>query len=56
MARKITSKLGLKQVARVSMKKSKNILLVFKELDVYKNPSSDTYIMFGKAKIDNLTQ
>merc|ERR1712111_238028 len=58
-ARKIMSKLGLKQVAgvsRVTIRKSKNILFVINKPDVYKNPTSDTYIVFGEAKIEDLTQ
>ena len=58
-ARKIMSKLGLKQVAgvsRVTIRKSKNILFVINKPDVYKNPASDTYIVFGEAKIEDLTQ
>merc|ERR1719428_1603739 len=53
------SKLGLKQVAgvsRVTIRKSKNILFVINKPDVYKNPASDTYIVFGEAKIEDLTQ
>merc|ERR1712038_23297 len=58
-ARKIMSKLGLKQVtgvSRVTIRKSKNILFVINKPDVYKNPASDTYIIFGEAKIEDLTQ
>ena len=58
-ARKIMSKLGLKQVAgvsRVTIRKSKNNLFVINKPDVYKNPASDTYIVFGEAKIEDLTQ
>jgi len=58
-ARKIMSKLGLKQIAgvsRVTIRKSKNILFVINKPDVYKNPSSDTYIVFGEAKIEDLSQ
>merc|ERR1711955_32419 len=58
-ARKFMSKLGLKQVAgvsRVTIRKSKNILFVINKPDVYKNPASDTYIVFGEAKIEDLTQ
>merc|ERR1712228_272821 len=58
-ARKIMSKLGLKQVtgvSRVTIRKSKNILFVINQADVYKNPSSDTYIIFGEAKIEDLSQ
>ena len=58
-ARKIMSKLGLKQVtgvSRVTIRKFKNILLVINKPDVYKNPSSNTYIVFGEAKIEDMTQ
>merc|ERR1711892_568025 len=58
-ARKIMSKLGLKQVtgvSRVTIRKSNNILFVITKPDVYKNPSSDTYIVFGEAKIEDLSQ
>merc|ERR1712121_122959 len=37
-------------------KKAKNILFVINKPDVYKNPASDTYIVFGEAKIEDLTQ
>merc|ERR1712181_56523 len=37
-------------------KKSKNILFVIQKPDVYKNPASDTYIVFGEAKIEDLSQ
>ena len=53
-ARKIMSKLGLKQVtgvSRVTIRKSKNILFVINKPDVYKNPASDTYIVFGKFNL-----
>merc|ERR1712211_168806 len=58
-ARKIMSKLGLKQVtgvSRVTIRKSKNILFVINKPDVYKNPASDTYIVFVEAKIEDLSQ
>jgi len=58
-ARKIMSKLGLKPVQgvnRVTIRKSKNILFVINSPDVYKNPHSDTYIVFGEAKIEDLSQ
>ena len=53
-ARKAMSKLGLKSisgVSRVTIRKSKNILFVITKPDVYKNPASDTYIVFGEAKV-----
>merc|ERR1712037_35787 len=58
-ARKIMGKLGLKQVAgvtRVTIRKSKNILFVIAKPDTYKSPGSDTYIVFGEAKIEDLSQ
>ncbi|XP_058462374.1 nascent polypeptide-associated complex subunit alpha [Malaya genurostris] len=58
-ARKIMSKLGLKPVQgvnRVTIRKSKNILFVINNPDVFKNPHSDTYIIFGEAKIEDLSQ
>ena len=43
-------------VSRVTIRKSKNILFVINKADVYKNPASDTYIVFGEAKIEDLSQ
>lgn len=48
------AKLGLKQVPgvnRVTIRKSKNILFVINKPDVFRNPSSDSYIVFGEAKV-----
>lgn len=58
-ARKLFSKLGLKPVhgvSRVCIRKSKNILFVINKPDVYKSPGSDTYIVFGEAKIEDLSE
>jgi len=58
-ARKAMSKLGLRQVTgvtRVTIRKSKNILFVITKPDVFKSPASDTYIVFGEAKIEDLSQ
>ena len=55
----IMSKLGLKQipgVSRVTIRQSKSILFVIAKPDVYKKPSSDTYIIFGEAKIEDMSQ
>jgi nascent polypeptide-associated complex subunit alpha len=52
------SKLGLKQMSginRVTMRKSKNIIFVISKPDVYKSPGSDTYIVFGEAKVEDLS-
>ncbi|MFQ6667819.1 hypothetical protein Gotur_033713 [Gossypium turneri] len=49
---------GMKQisgVSRVTIKKSKNILFVISNPDVFKSPASDTYIVFGEAKIEDLS-
>ena len=49
-SRKAMQKLGMKAVPdiiRVTVKKSKNILFVISRPDVFKSPSSDTYIIFG---------
>uniref|UniRef100_A0A2K6BFJ7 NAC-A/B domain-containing protein n=1 Tax=Macaca nemestrina TaxID=9545 RepID=A0A2K6BFJ7_MACNE len=53
------SKLGLLQVTgvtRITIRKSKNILFVITKPDAYKSPASDTYIVFGEAKIQDLSQ
>lgn len=58
-ARKAMSKQGLKPVPgvdRVTIRKSKNILFVINKPDVFKSPASDTYIVFGEAKIEDLSQ
>ncbi|XP_052000099.1 uncharacterized protein LOC127656018 isoform X2 [Xyrauchen texanus] len=58
-ARKAMSKLGLKQihgVTRITIRKSKNILFVITHPDVFKSPASDIYIVFGEAKIEDLSQ
>jgi len=41
-------------IARVTVKKSKNILFVIGQPDVFKSPVSDTYIVFGEAKLEDL--
>jgi len=45
---------GLKPVpdiTRVAIRKSKNILFVIASPEVYRSPSSDTYIVLGEAKV-----
>merc|ERR1712194_968073 len=57
-SRKAVQKLGMKPVpgiVRVTIKKSKNILFVISTPDVHKSPNSDTYIVFGEAKIEDLS-
>jgi len=56
-ARKQIAKLGLKHVpgiTRVTLRRPKNILFVINNPDVYKSPSSNTWIIFGEAKIEDL--
>ncbi|KAG8044634.1 hypothetical protein GUJ93_ZPchr0159g29108 [Zizania palustris] len=57
-SRKAMQKLGMKTitgVSRVTIKKSKNILFVISKPDVFKSPNSDTYVIFGEAKIEDLS-
>merc|ERR1712139_586245 len=57
-SRKAMQKLDMKPVPgimRVTVKKSKNILFVISKPDVFKSPASDTYIIFGEAKIEDLS-
>mmetsp|Transcript_5781 Transcript_5781/g.7463 ORF Transcript_5781/g.7463 Transcript_5781/m.7463 type:complete len:219 (+) Transcript_5781:190-846(+) len=56
--RKAMQKLGMKTVTnimRVTVKKSKNILFAIQQPDVFKSSSSDTYVIFGEAKIEDLS-
>ncbi|KAL5707772.1 hypothetical protein ACHQM5_018633 [Ranunculus cassubicifolius] len=55
-SRKAMLKLGMKAiigVSRVTIKKSKSVLFVISKPDVFKSPASDTYVIFGEAKIDD---
>lgn len=56
-ARKAILKLGMKQipgVERVTLKKSKNMMFEIIKPDVYKNKDSESYIIFGEAKVVDL--
>jgi nascent polypeptide-associated complex subunit alpha len=56
-SRKAMQKLGMRPVAgilRVTVKKSKNVLFVINKPDVFKSPTSDTYVVFGEAKSEDL--
>lgn len=58
-ARRLLSKLGMKPVegvSRVTIKKTKNIVIAIGQPDVFKMPTSDTYIVFGEAKADDLNE
>merc|ERR1712113_898717 len=57
-ARRAISKLNLKEVkgvTRVAIRKSKAMLFVINKPDVFKNTASDTYVVFGEAKIEDLS-
>ncbi|XP_010529682.1 PREDICTED: nascent polypeptide-associated complex subunit alpha-like protein 5 [Tarenaya hassleriana] len=57
-SRKAVLKLGMKpvtDVSRVTIKRSKNVLFVISKPDVFKSPNSETYVIFGEAKIDDLS-
>lgn len=55
--RKAVSKMGMKLqtgIVRVTVKKSKNILFVISKPDVYKSTNSESWMVFGEAKIEDL--
>ncbi|XP_027109942.1 nascent polypeptide-associated complex subunit alpha-like protein 2 [Coffea eugenioides] len=57
-SRKAMLKLGMKPVTgvtRVTIKRTKNILFFISKPDVFKSPNSDTYVIFGEAKIEDLS-
>ncbi|PFH35960.1 NAC domain-containing protein [Besnoitia besnoiti] len=56
-ARKAVLRHGMKHmpgVVRVLIRKSKHIVFVVPKPDVYKSLASDTYVIFGEAKIEDL--
>ncbi|RMX67098.1 hypothetical protein DD238_003790 [Peronospora effusa] len=56
-SRKAMQKLGMKPVGgiiRVTIKKNKNMLFVISKPDVFKSTVSETYVIFGEAKIEDL--
>ncbi|KAI8909682.1 nascent polypeptide-associated complex subunit alpha [Gorgonomyces haynaldii] len=58
-ARKALAKMGLKHVTgvtRVAIRRPKNILFAINAPDVYKSASSDTYIVFGEAKVEDMNR
>uniref|UniRef100_A0A0V0JB33 NAC-A/B domain-containing protein n=1 Tax=Schistocephalus solidus TaxID=70667 RepID=A0A0V0JB33_SCHSO len=57
-ARKAMTKLGLKPIpgiCRVTIRKAKTIMFVINNADVYKAPNSDTYVIFGEAKVEDMS-
>merc|ERR1712100_831247 len=53
-SRKAMQKLGMKPMSGIVRVTSKKILFVISKPDVFKSPASDTYIIFGEAKIEDL--
>merc|ERR1719230_1862673 len=56
-SRKAILKLGLTPVpgiTRVTVKKSKAVCFVISKPDVFKSPASDTYVVFGEARVEDL--
>ncbi|KAH7316580.1 nascent polypeptide-associated complex subunit alpha [Stachybotrys elegans] len=56
-ARKALEKLHLTRVpgiTRVTLRRPKNMLFVINTPEVYKSPNSNTYIVFGEAKIEDV--
>ncbi|KAF8479348.1 NAC domain-containing protein [Russula ochroleuca] len=56
-ARKALLGLGLKKVSgitRVTLRRPKNLLFVIASPDVFKSQNSDTYIVFGEAKMEDM--
>lgn len=41
-------------VHRVALKKSRTVIFAISNPDVYKSPTSETYIIFGEAKAEDL--
>nr|CDS27246.2 nascent polypeptide associated complex subunit [Hymenolepis microstoma] len=57
-ARKAMAKLNLKLmpgICRVTIRKAKAIVFVISNAEVYKAPNIDTYIIFGEAKIEDMS-
>ncbi|XP_071732576.1 nascent polypeptide-associated complex subunit alpha-like protein 2 [Rutidosis leptorrhynchoides] len=57
-SRKAMLKLGMQAVigvSRVTIKKTKNMMFSISKPDVFKSPNSETYVIFGEAKIDDLS-
>ena len=55
-ARKALEGLGLKRIQgiqRVTLRRPKNVLLVVAQPEVWKAPGSDTYIVYGEAKLED---
>lgn len=56
-ARKALAKLGLKRVpgiTRVTLCRTKTVIFVIANPDVYKHPQSNSYVIFGEPKVEDL--
>ncbi|KAJ3107063.1 hypothetical protein HDU97_005032 [Phlyctochytrium planicorne] len=56
-ARKALTKHGLKLVpgiTRVTIRRPRNVLFVVAQPEVYKSAGSDTYVVFGEVKVEDL--
>lgn len=51
----LTNRTSLNLWGLSCFRQSKNILFVISKPDVFKSPASDTYIIFGEAKIEDLS-
>ncbi|CAI9274193.1 unnamed protein product [Lactuca saligna] len=57
-SRKAMLKLGMKPVvgvSRVTIKRTKSVMFFISKPDVFKSPNSETYVIFGEAKIEDLS-
>ncbi|PWA97124.1 nascent polypeptide-associated complex subunit alpha-like protein 2 [Artemisia annua] len=57
-SRKAMLKLGMKAVlgvSRVTIKRTKNMMFYISKPDVFKSPNSETYVIFGEAKMEDLS-
>ena len=58
-ARKAVQKLGYKVVpgiTRATIKQKKTVMIIVESPDVYKSPNNSTYVVFGKATVEDVTQ
>ncbi|KGG52668.1 hypothetical protein DI09_147p40, partial [Mitosporidium daphniae] len=56
-ARKLILKLGLvhvPEITRVTLCRSKNTVFVISKPEVYKNPTTNSFVVFGEAKVEDL--
>ena len=58
-ARKAVNKLGFKPldgISRVTIKKGRSMLFVVSKPEVFKAPSSETYVVFGEAEVQDMNK